>query len=105
MTFDVTPEGWIPGRGDYGAHYASDLIPLVEAMSCRLGCTKSGTQATRDEFGPGGDCEVLAVLSLGDGETRIPELEPHAEGPRCRARVDPATVGMDPLFETLGGAP
>lgn len=38
MSFDVNDDGWLPRRGDYGAHYAADLIPLVEATSCHLGC-------------------------------------------------------------------
>lgn len=83
MSFDVNTDGWLPRRGDYGAHYAGDLIPLVEATSCAHGCTKAGTQEVRDEFGPGGDCHLLALMTLPE---RVREIEPRADGPVCTAR-------------------
>lgn len=91
-----SPE-WAPWRGDYGAHYGADLIPLIEERSCVKGCTRAGTQAQRDEFGPGGSCYVLARVSLGEYGQVIPELEPRPDGPHCTAREDPATAGMEPL--------
>jgi len=33
---------WIPGRGDYGAHYSTDLIEVIERKNCAKGCLKSG---------------------------------------------------------------
>jgi hypothetical protein len=81
---NVTSDGWIPARGDYGAHYATDLIPLVEASNCVKGCVRSGTQAARDEFGPGGHCHILAVLGAG-ADDRIPALVPEPQGIRCTA--------------------
>lgn len=96
----VTDSGatdWRPGRGDYGAEYAGDLIEIIERFNCSKGCTRSGSQADRDEFGPGGNCTVLAAVFMSP-EEGIPELDPRPDGPHCRARQDPATVGMDPLF-------
>jgi hypothetical protein len=87
--FDVTSDGWLPGRGDYGAEYAADLIALIEASSCRHGCAKSGTQADRDEYGPGGNCVILAMVCMPE---RQKELEPRADGPVCTAR-EPLTAG------------
>jgi hypothetical protein len=95
VSFDVTDEGWLPSRGDYGAHYASDLIPLIEATTCHRGCVKAGDEATRAEFGPGGNCELLAYISAPE---RVKEIQPRDDGPHCTVRVDPATVGMEPLF-------
>lgn len=96
---NITKGGWIPYRGDYGARYSLDLIPLVEAANCSKGCTKSGTDAERDEFGPGGNCHILAMVSIGDQETPIPELVPTVDGIACTARQDPATVGIEPLVD------
>lgn len=92
MSFDVNDDGWLPRRGDYGAHYAADLIPLVEATSCHLGCARSGTQQARDEFGPGGDCHLLAILTLPD---RVLEIKPREDGPVCTVR--------QPLAKVSGG--
>lgn len=93
---DVTAEGWLARRGDYGAEYAADLIPLIEATTCHLGCVNAGSEAERAEFGPGGNCHLLAQLCVPE---RMAEFVPEPDGPRCTARVDPATVGMEPLFE------
>lgn len=91
------PGGWAPGRGDYGCEYGTDLIPIIEAHNCVKGCVSAGTQADIAEFGPGGNCHILALVAAADG-TPIPELDPRQEGPHCRTRQDPATAGMDPLF-------
>lgn len=94
---------WAPYRGDYGTYYSTDTIELIEEHNCVKGCTRSGTKAQRAEFGPGGNCHVLALVSLGDyGEVR-PELEPRPEGPHCTAREDPATAGMESLFGEVTG--
>lgn len=93
---------WSPYRGDYGAHHSQDVIEAIEADSCIKGCTRSGTQAERDEFGPGGNCHILALVALGEYGQIIPELDPRPDGPHCTAREDPATVGMEPLFEVTG---
>jgi hypothetical protein len=91
MSYDVTPGGWLPHRGDYGKHYADQLIPLVEATTCRLGCTRSGTQKERDEFGPGGTCAVLMRMTEPE---RVAEIEPREDGPVCTARHPlPTPVG------------
>jgi len=95
---NVTDEGWTPNRGDYGAHYATDLIPLIEKRNCIKGCVHSGSQSDRDEFGPGGNCHILAMVSLGAQDVRIPELVPQVHGIRCTAREDPAVAEMVPMF-------
>ena len=78
------PEGWAPGRGDYGCEYATDLIPIIERLNCVHGCANSGTPEAKAEYGPGGDCAILAATFL---EKPIPELDPRPEGPHCRARI------------------
>ena len=95
---DTSLVEWAPYRGDYGAHYAHELIEVIEERNCVKGCTRSGTQADRDEFGPGGNCHILAMVALGTYGEIIPELDPQPEGPHCRARQDPAIAGMEPLF-------
>lgn len=84
--FDVTADGWLPRRGDYGAAYAFDLIPLVEATSCVLGCRKAGHEDDVAEFGPGGSCVVLMNMSIATD--RVP-IEPRDDGPRCTVREAP----------------
>jgi hypothetical protein len=91
---------WVPGRGDYGTEYATDLVEIIERHNCVKGCTRSGTQAERDEFGLGGNCEVLARVCV---PAAVPELDPRPDGPHCRVREDPATAGMDPLFPEVTG--
>jgi hypothetical protein len=91
----TSTEGWIPARGDYGTHYAADLIPIIERHNCVKGCTHSGDAADRAEFGPGGNCEILMRVCI---PAAVPEIEPRRDGPHCTARQDPATVDMDPLF-------
>jgi hypothetical protein len=96
---------WTPRRGHFGQHYAFDLIPLVEAHNCIKGCTMAGTEADKGEFGPGGNCGWLAELALGDGTpievfTVTRWADNIGDGAVvCSARQDPATVGMEPLFE------
>jgi hypothetical protein len=96
---DTEQVEWAPYRGDYGVHYAGELIEGIEELNCVKGCLKAGTQAQRDEFGPGGNCDVLAIVSIGEYGQTIPELDPRPDGPHCTARQDPATAGAAPLFE------
>lgn len=97
VCYEPGATNWIPGRGDYGTEYAGDLVEIVERLNCSKGCTRSGTAADREAFGgPGGHCEILARI---DGRAEIPELDPRPDGPHCRVREDPATAGMEPLFE------
>jgi hypothetical protein len=118
VSFDVTDEGWLPSRGDYGTHYADQLIQLIEARNCIQGCTHAGTLAAIREHGPGGTCHLLALVGLPervkgfehDGGVTTIEQPDDARGsrwgvipagtpaPLCAERVDPATVGMEPLF-------
>lgn len=96
---------WIPGRGDYGTEYASELIEVIESGNCKKGCLRSGSDAEKAEFGPGGNCGILAMVALGDGETPVPELDPTPRYPTCRVRepiptdFEVATRDMEPLFE------
>lgn len=109
---DTARVEWAPYRGDYGAHYAHETIELIEEHNCVKGCTRSGTEPEREEFGPGGNCHILAMVALGDHDRAIPELDPRPAGPHCDARQVPvpvlpgfdreeferATAGIDPLF-------
>jgi hypothetical protein len=74
---------WTPGRGDYGADNADDLVLIVQKFNCSKGCARAGSAAAIAEFGPGGDCEILLQIHLGGP---IPALEKRAEGPHCTAR-------------------
>lgn len=110
MSGDTGQTDWKPGRGDYGADHASDMIELIEELNCSLGCTKAGSRVIRAEFGPGGNCSVLLAVFLGPDDVGIPELDPRPEGPHCRAREAPPAPeprgprprrpppGMSPLF-------
>jgi hypothetical protein len=93
-------EPWKPGRGDYGCEYAGNLIEIVEQHNCVKGCTKAGTPEQVAEHGPGGVCDVLVRIFT---EEPVPELDPRPDGPVCTVREDPATVGMDPLFDAPAG--
>jgi hypothetical protein len=84
---DILKNGWTPGRGDYGADHSSDIIALIEEHNCVHGCTRAGTAAERKEFGPGGNCSLLA--SVAAGGIPIPELEPRRAGPYCTVRHPP----------------
>jgi hypothetical protein len=84
---DIRANGWTPGRGDYGTDHSSDMIALIEEHNCVKGCTLSGTRAARREFGPGGNCELLALVAIGDGPIR--EFDPRPDGPHCTARIEP----------------
>jgi hypothetical protein len=103
--FHAGSTAWIPNRGDDGAYYSADLIEVIEDGNCRFGCLRSGTDADREEFGPGGNCTVLALVGLGDQSTPIPELDPRPDGPFCRAReplptdFELATRNTEPLWE------
>ena len=91
---------WKPGRGDYGAEHAGDVLLMVEATTCSRGhgCVHAGSDSDREEFGPGGNCVVLARLFRNEV---MPELDPQPSGPVCRSyeqRPDPAVAGIEPLF-------
>jgi len=87
---------YFPMRGDFGAEHATDLIPIVEATNCSHGCLKAGPPADIAEFGPGGNCHVLAMLMIGG--VPVEELTVVEDRIDCSARVDPATAGMEPLL-------
>lgn len=96
---------WVPGRGDYGADHSSDLIATIEDVNCSQGCAHAGTRAERKEFGPGGNCTLLAMVAAGAPFVQIPDLDPCDDGPRCRRRTPPPPPkrrekqrGTEPLF-------
>jgi hypothetical protein len=72
------------GRGDYGADDAPDLVDLVERWNCVDGCVSAGDEATRAEWGPGGNCPLLVNLFA---ELPVPEFEPRPDRIHCTARV------------------
>lgn len=101
--FDVNDDGWLPGRGNYGQHYASDLVELVEARNCVRGCAHSGSERDRQNIGPSGICEITALMLIPErvkGLVHDGGCEPGGHpAPLCTVRQDPATANTDPLFE------
>jgi len=97
---DGGPLDWVPGRGDYGTEYAFALVEIIEEHNCSKGCVFAVRDAV-DEWGPGGNCSVLAMIGA---DVPVPELNPLPAGPVCRKREAPpsefdlSTVGMDPLL-------
>lgn len=83
------------GRGDYGAHYADDLAEMVQRWNCAKGCTEPTPEDVAEFGGPGGNCHLLIALWL---EEPIPEFRREPERIVCTARIDPETVGMEPLL-------
>ena len=73
-------------------YHASDAIRHVEEVSCSLGCI-SGAQTAEEllEWGPGGNCYVLAGVAVGNGEP-IEELDDDGEKVVCLVR-EPIPAG------------
>lgn len=105
---DITGDGWVARRGDYGTEYAAELVYAIEQRNCSLGCAKSGTREQRRMYGPGGVCRLLMFLELqervkgfshdggGDGEIKAPLcLEWTPLPPRVPRRLKRRT---EPLF-------
>lgn len=89
-------EPYTAGRGDYGCHYASGVVELVEKHNCSKGCTVPDPKDVA-EFGPGGTCGLLALLFTGDP---IPEFEALPTHVVCHAR----TTEIPGQTDLLGGA-
>lgn len=54
-----------PSEGPWG--YAFDAIDAVEEANCSKGCVHGArTRAALAEWGPGGQCDVLAQVAIGD---------------------------------------
>ena len=80
---------YLARRGDYGVSLNTiDLIPLVESVSCSLGCARAGTDAQIAEFGPGGTCDLLARMCAPE---EVAEFTAREDGIHCTARV-PRTI-------------
>lgn len=75
---------YVYGRGDYGSEYATDLVAKIDGWNCALGCQRAGDDAARAEFGPGGNCSLLAQLFA---KVPVPEFDPRQNGIHCIARV------------------
>jgi len=52
-------------RRDHRFHYSSEAIEHIEQHNCVKGCKVPAYVAG---CGPGGDCPLLAQVSIGDGE-------------------------------------
>lgn len=61
---DITGDGWVAQRGDYGTHHVDQLTEAIERRNCSLGCARSGTRDQRRMYGPGGVCTLLALLGM-----------------------------------------
>lgn len=69
-------------------HYASDAMDHVEERNCALGCKRGlADPAAFAEFGPGGTCDILARVCIGDDEP-IPELDDDGETVTCLVREE-----------------
>lgn len=101
----VGPNGWQPGRGDYGTDNATELVDLIEERCCSLGqgCERAGTDDDINEFGPSGTCGIIGRIYLR-AEAGIPEVNPRPDGPVCASRVERRLPVPQPdsLFE-MGG--
>ena len=64
--------------------YAQDAIDAIEQANCVRGC-RFAVDATPEW--PGGTCDLLALVSVGDGQP-IPELDDRGEGIHCLRRQE-----------------
>jgi hypothetical protein len=79
----VTP--YLPQR-DSRFYYADDAIQHIEALNCQWGCRRGAKDTLEwNALGPGGGCEILARVAVGDGEP-IDELEYDGTRIVCHAR-------------------
>lgn len=72
-------------------HYSFEAVNHVEETNCARGCRFGAPTGSpeAEEFGPGGTCHVLAMVSLGDGQS-IPELDDRGDHLVCLVR-EPAS--------------
>ena len=73
-----------PKRGDYGTHYAYDLVEKIEQWNCIKGCTRAGPAEKVAEFGPGGTCDLLAWVGM---DFEITEFDSLPDRIDCTART------------------
>ena len=99
MTFRPSHEGpW---------QYAHEAIEAIERDNCSHGCVFGARPGSQEwtEFGPGGTCQVLAEVSIGDEPVEALDLD--GEVVSCRAfrhrpldaePPPPMVPGQLPLF-------
>lgn len=90
------PKPFVSAR-DGRWHYSFEAVDHVEEVNCSRGCRWGAVPGSPEdeEFGPGGTCEVLARVSLGDGQP-IPELDDRGDEVVCLVR-EPASVVSSPV--------
>lgn len=75
-------------RRDGRFNHSFEAIDHVEDTSCSLSCWRGAEPGSPEavEFGPGGTCDVLARVAIGDGEP-IPELDDRGDEVVCLVRL------------------
>jgi hypothetical protein len=91
---------YLARRGDYGADYAIDLIPLVERTSCDQGCARAGSDEQIAEFGSGGVCNLLALMCVPE---EVAQFDAREDGIHCSARVPRWTISRGRWRRVMGG--
>lgn len=71
---------YVPRR-DFRFDHASDAVNHIEFENCTHGCQRGSL----DPEMPGGACEILARVSVGDG-VAVPELRDDGTVITCLAR-------------------
>ena len=87
-------------RRDYRFEYTGEAIGAIITHNCH-GCTIPEPD-TIAQFGPGGDCAILATVAIGDPNMPIPQLLDNGRTIRCtNRRVDPPNPAQPPQVESL----
>jgi hypothetical protein len=75
---------YLPER-DARFEHASDAVVWIESWNCSAGCRRGAeSELELEEFGPGGTCDILARVAVGDGEP-VPELRDEGNVVICLA--------------------
>jgi hypothetical protein len=84
-------------RRDGRFHYSFEAIDHIEETSCSKGCLSGAKPGSADykEFGPGGNCPILASVAIGLGDV-IPELDDQGDRIVCLARQPRPSVPEPP---------
>ncbi|MGV8973215.1 MAG: hypothetical protein ACOH10_12910 [Rhodoglobus sp.] len=77
--------------------HSTDAIDAIIDWNCH-GCTVPNPESLQ-EFGDGGDCDVLVSVAIGDYDTPIPALFDNGLTIRCERRRTHQPPQSESLFE------